>query len=100
MRRGATLAFEDCLRLELRLAERIVRGSDFREGVRAEDEVDAQALVAGEAQLLVVPVGVAGGHERAHRVAEPGIEQRQRITVGLYFYTEATDPDLSKTPGP
>ena len=31
---------------------------------------------------------------------EPGIEQRQRITVGLYFYTEATDPELSKTPGP
>ena len=31
---------------------------------------------------------------------EPGIEQRQRITVGLYFYTEATAPDLSKTPGP
>ena len=33
-------------------------------------------------------------------VDEPGIEQRQRITVGLYFYTEATDSDLSKTPGP
>ncbi|MDF3928129.1 DUF6502 family protein [Pseudomonas putida] len=31
---------------------------------------------------------------------EPGIEQRQRITVGLYFYTEATDSDPSKTPGP
>jgi len=30
---------------------------------------------------------------------EPGIEQRQRITVGLYFYTEATDSDPSKTPG-
>ena len=30
----------------------------------------------------------------------PSAEQRQRITVGLYFYTEATDPDLSKTPGP
>lgn len=27
----------------------------------------------------------------------PGHEQRQRITVGLYFYTEATDPDSSKT---
>ena len=33
-------------------------------------------------------------------VDEPGIEQRQRITVGLYFYTEATDSDPSKTPGP
>ncbi|MBX6691971.1 hypothetical protein I8746_20435 [Pseudomonas sp. USTB-Z] len=31
---------------------------------------------------------------------EPGIEQRQRITVGLYFYTEATDSDPSKIPGP
>ena len=31
---------------------------------------------------------------------EPAVEQRQRITVGLYFYTEATQPDLSKTPGP
>ena len=31
---------------------------------------------------------------------EPTVEQRQRITVGLYFYTEATQPDLSKTPGP
>lgn len=27
----------------------------------------------------------------------PGHEQRQRITVGLYFYTEATEPDSSKT---
>jgi len=30
----------------------------------------------------------------------PSHEQRQRITVGLYFYTEATDPDSSKTPAP
>ncbi|HDS1679103.1 TPA: hypothetical protein QEM39_000579 [Pseudomonas putida] len=30
----------------------------------------------------------------------PSREQRQRITVGLYFYTEATDPDSSKTPAP
>ncbi|WP_060510149.1 DUF6502 family protein [Pseudomonas sp. NBRC 111124] len=29
----------------------------------------------------------------------PSHEQRQRITVGLYFYTEATDPDSSKTAG-
>jgi Family of unknown function (DUF6502) len=27
---------------------------------------------------------------------EPSHEQRQRITVGLYFYSEATDPDSSK----
>ncbi|PVZ30140.1 DUF6502 family protein [Pseudomonas sp. CC120222-01a] len=27
----------------------------------------------------------------------PSHEERQRITVGLYFYTEATDPDSSKT---
>ncbi|MFZ5938245.1 hypothetical protein BGP84_00375 [Pseudomonas putida] len=27
----------------------------------------------------------------------PRHEERQRITVGLYFYTEATDPDSSKT---
>lgn len=33
-------------------------------------------------------------------VDAPSAEQRQRITVGLYFYTEATDPDLSKTPDP
>ncbi|MCE5978116.1 DUF6502 family protein [Pseudomonas sp. JR33AA] len=31
---------------------------------------------------------------------EPAREQRQRITVGLYFYTEATDSDPSKTPSP
>ena len=30
----------------------------------------------------------------------PSAEQRHRITVGLYFYTETTDPDLSKTPDP
>ncbi|WP_087502849.1 DUF6502 family protein [Pseudomonas sp. SID14000] len=30
----------------------------------------------------------------------PSAGQRQRITVGLYFYTEPTDPDLSKTPDP
>lgn len=30
----------------------------------------------------------------------PSAEQRQRITVGLFFYTETTDPDLSKTPPP
>ncbi|MGE8321838.1 MAG: DUF6502 family protein [Pseudomonas sp.] len=30
----------------------------------------------------------------------PSAEQRQRITVGLYFYTEATAPELSKTPTP
>ena len=29
----------------------------------------------------------------------PKHEERQRITVGLYFYTEATDPDSSKTAG-
>jgi hypothetical protein len=28
----------------------------------------------------------------------PSHEERQRITVGLYFYTEATGPDSSKTP--
>jgi len=33
-------------------------------------------------------------------VDTPSVEQRQRITVGLYFYTEATEPDLSKTPDP
>ncbi|MGJ7518530.1 DUF6502 family protein [Pseudomonas baetica] len=27
-------------------------------------------------------------------------EQRQRITIGLYFYTEPTDPDSPKTPVP
>ncbi|MFJ4444207.1 DUF6502 family protein [Pseudomonas sp. NPDC089422] len=27
----------------------------------------------------------------------PSHEERQRITVGLYFYTEATDPESSKT---
>ncbi|MCK1791625.1 DUF6502 family protein [Pseudomonas violetae] len=30
----------------------------------------------------------------------PGIEQRQRITIGLYFYTEPTDPVSSMTPAP
>ncbi|RCL26390.1 hypothetical protein C6A77_12425 [Pseudomonas sp. AFG_SD02_1510_Pfu_092] len=31
---------------------------------------------------------------------QPAPGQRQRITVGLYFYTETTDPDLPKTPEP
>ncbi|QCI14216.1 hypothetical protein E6B08_24010 [Pseudomonas putida] len=30
----------------------------------------------------------------------PVPERRQRITIGLYFYTEPTDPDSSKTPSP
>ncbi len=30
----------------------------------------------------------------------PAPEQRQRITIGLYFYTEATDCESSKTPNP
>jgi hypothetical protein len=30
----------------------------------------------------------------------PSTEQRQRITIGLYFYTEPTDPDSPKTPAP
>lgn len=30
----------------------------------------------------------------------PSHEQRQRITVGLYFYAEPTDPDSSKPPAP
>ena len=45
-------------------------------GVRAEDEVDAHALVAREPQLLVVPVGEAVGHERAHDVGEAGCLER------------------------
>ncbi|MDZ3992119.1 DUF6502 family protein [Pseudomonas sp. Teo4] len=28
----------------------------------------------------------------------PNLEQRQRITIGLYFYTEPTDSDSQKTP--
>lgn len=28
----------------------------------------------------------------------PSLDQRQRITIGLYFYTEPTDPDSQKTP--
>lgn len=35
MRRGATLDFADCMRTEFRIVQRIVRGHDFREGVRA-----------------------------------------------------------------
>ena len=35
VREGATMDFEDCMRLELRIAERMVRGQDFYEGVRA-----------------------------------------------------------------
>jgi hypothetical protein len=30
----------------------------------------------------------------------PSLESRQRITVGLYFYTEASDPDLPTAPKP
>ncbi|PVB63273.1 enoyl-CoA hydratase/isomerase family protein [Labrenzia sp. 011] len=35
MRRGATLSFEDCMRLEYRILCRILRGTDFFEGIRA-----------------------------------------------------------------
>lgn len=35
VREGAHLSFEDCMRLEWRLAERMSRGHDFYEGVRA-----------------------------------------------------------------
>jgi enoyl-CoA hydratase len=35
IRGGANLDFEDCMRLELRIAERMVRGEDFYDGVRA-----------------------------------------------------------------
>ena len=35
VRRGGALDFEDCMRLELRIADHIVRGPDFYEGVRA-----------------------------------------------------------------
>ena len=30
----------------------------------------------------------------------PSLEPRQRITVGLYFYTEASDPNSPKAPEP
>ncbi|MBU6156734.1 MAG: enoyl-CoA hydratase/isomerase family protein, partial [Alphaproteobacteria bacterium] len=35
VREGAKLGFEDCMRLEFRLTNRFMRGSDFYEGVRA-----------------------------------------------------------------
>jgi enoyl-CoA hydratase len=35
MRLGATLDFEDCMRMEFRIVSRLIRGSDFYEGVRA-----------------------------------------------------------------
>ncbi|MCY1434928.1 hypothetical protein D9M71_510050 [compost metagenome] len=46
-------------------------------------------------QMLLAFSRLASGLEDAD---VPSAEQRQRITVGLYFYTETTDPDLSKTP--
>ncbi|MFJ4455657.1 DUF6502 family protein [Pseudomonas sp. NPDC089392] len=48
-------------------------------------------------QLLLAFSRIAADLEN---VDVPSTEQRQRITVGLYFYTEATDPELSKTPDP
>ncbi|WP_063913036.1 DUF6502 family protein [Pseudomonas sp. p21] len=48
-------------------------------------------------QTLLAFSRLASGLEDAD---VPSAEQRQRITVGLYFYTETTDPDLSKTPDP
>ncbi|APO83877.1 DUF6502 family protein [Pseudomonas asiatica] len=48
-------------------------------------------------QMLLAFSRLASGLEDAD---VPSVEQRQRITVGLYFYTETTDPDLSKTPDP
>src|SRR5690606_7441686 len=47
------------------------------EGGRAEDEVDAQTLVAGEAQLLVVPEGESLGHERTHDIGEARLAERE-----------------------
>src|SRR5262249_12077035 len=35
MRRGAHLDFADCMRTELRIVSRVVRGHDFYEGTRA-----------------------------------------------------------------
>jgi enoyl-CoA hydratase len=35
MQRGADLDFAECMRLEFRIVNRIVRGHDFYEGVRA-----------------------------------------------------------------
>jgi enoyl-CoA hydratase len=35
IREGAALSFEDCMRMELRIAAQMVRGHDFYEGVRA-----------------------------------------------------------------
>lgn len=56
-----------------------------------------EAVAKDGMQLLLAFSRLAADLES---VDVPSIEQRQRITVGLYFYTEATDPDLSKTPDP
>lgn len=56
-----------------------------------------EAVAKDGMQLLLAFSRLAADLES---VDVPSIEQRQRITVGLYFYTEATDTDLSKTPDP
>jgi len=49
----------------------------------AEHEVDAQPLVAREAQLLVVPEGEALGRQRPHDVAQPdGFERCEGLALG------------------
>ena len=49
---------------------------------RAEDEVDAHALVLREAQSLVVPVRVAGRHERPHDIGQARrLERGERLAL-------------------
>jgi len=53
------------------------------EARRAEDEVDAHALIARKAQLLVVPEGEPGRHEGPHNVAEARLlECREGLALG------------------
>jgi hypothetical protein len=57
---------------------------EFVERAGPEDEVDAHALVAGEPQLLVVPVGVTLDAAGAEDVDEAGrLERREGIPLGL-----------------
>lgn len=68
IREGATLDFEDCMKLEYRLIERFVKGHDFYEGVRAVVLDKDQApkwrpatlaeMTAGDVDEYFAPLGV------------------------------------------
>ena len=52
---GATIDFDEALRMDYRIVSRICRGHDFYEGVRA-------VIVDKDNRAALGPAAVAGGH--------------------------------------